>query len=100
MTDITELPKQMRDRADYGLSRDTADEVHNWAIEIDRALPKWNQITDDSDTWPDDMQEVWFEPRNKCSYLIACSKHLYAMYIGCWWRPTCGIDFPPKDDNE
>ena len=84
------------------------------ADELEAALPKWTRITNDPETLPPAGRPImtiqvswdgaWYE-QNILTPLLThwmYDKDLPASdrAVGTYWRPLCGIDYPPEQGND
>lgn len=77
------------------------------ADELEDALPKWTEITDNPDTWPAIQVLVLVASLDKSvnqDVLIFRNQMVRSMFFKDYenythWRPLCSIDHPPKDKS-
>jgi len=108
MTDITKLPdrwrtgKPVRDDERYEIQGYDAYSSEECADQLEAALPKWTEITDDPTTWP--KAGVWviiFRSQFPCTTTINHEWLERGDYVGNYWRPLIpGLDTPPQEDND
>ena len=106
MNDITKLADDWRKKAGEahhaGMIAPPLLIANTCARELEAALPKWTEITDDPDTWPDRLKRVVFSFSSESHCWIAFM-HKNPMEDGlvtCYWRPLCDLDYPPEQSNE
>lgn len=105
MSDVTKLADDWRKKAGEahhaGMIAPPLLIANTCARELEAALPKWTEITDDPDTWPDDGQKVLaLEFGHRNTVVKRFMKKHGRLYLKDWWRPLCDLDYPPEQSNE